>query len=123
MTLSIEVLPAPFGPMMARTSPFLMSNDTSRIATTPPNDSDTRSTDSNTSARSFAAGLVMARCSRLSFRPRISCCLPDRRRDRNGLGIPDLDTRRQDALAAILEGDLGGDVGLARAVVQRLDQR
>ena len=25
MTLSIEVLPAPFGPMMARISPFLMS--------------------------------------------------------------------------------------------------
>ena len=49
MTLSIEVLPAPFGPMMARTSPFLMSNDTSRIARTPPNDSDTFSTESSTS--------------------------------------------------------------------------
>src|SRR6185436_16722071 len=63
MTLSIEVLPAPFGPMMARTSPFLMSNDTSRIARTPPNDSDTFSTDSSTSpaAMSLGAGALMAR--------------------------------------------------------------
>ena len=57
MTLSIEVLPAPFGPMMARTSPFLMSNDTSRIARTPPNDSDTFSIESRISpaAMSLAA--------------------------------------------------------------------
>jgi hypothetical protein len=27
MQLSIEVLPAPLGPMMARISPFLMSNE------------------------------------------------------------------------------------------------
>ena len=32
MTLSIEVLPAPFGPMMARISPLRMSKDTSRSA-------------------------------------------------------------------------------------------
>ena len=38
MTLSIEVLPAPFGPMMARISPLRMSNETSVIAFTPPND-------------------------------------------------------------------------------------
>ena len=49
MTLSIEVLPAPFGPMMARISPLRMSNETSLIALTPPNDSDTFSTDSSTS--------------------------------------------------------------------------
>ena len=61
MTLSIEVLPAPFGPMMARTSPFLMSNDTSRIARTPPNDSDTFSIESMISpaAMSLAAGALM----------------------------------------------------------------
>src|SRR5689334_13807746 len=61
MTLSIEVLPAPFGPMMARTSPFLMSNDTPRIARTPPNDSETSSTESNTSpaAISLAAGALI----------------------------------------------------------------
>src|ERR1700680_2588094 len=49
MTLSIEVLPAPFGPMMARTSPFLISKDTSRMAFTPPKDSTTCSTASSTS--------------------------------------------------------------------------
>ena len=49
MTLSIEVLPAPFGPMMARISPLRMSNDTSLMALTPPNDSDTFSTDSSAS--------------------------------------------------------------------------
>ena len=38
MTLSIEVLPAPFGPMMARISPLRMSNDTPLTAFTPPND-------------------------------------------------------------------------------------
>ncbi len=45
MTLSIEVLPAPFGPMMARISPLRMSKETSLIAFTPPNDSETFSTD------------------------------------------------------------------------------
>src|SRR5215210_7920892 len=44
MTLSIEVLPAPFGPMIARISPLRMSNDTSVIALTPPKASDTFST-------------------------------------------------------------------------------
>src|SRR5438876_9433253 len=72
MTLSIEVLPAPFGPMMARTSPFLMSKETSRIARTPPNDSDTPSIESRTSpaAMSLSAGALMAWPFRLSFRDR-----------------------------------------------------
>ena len=34
MTFSIDVLPAPFGPMIARISPLRMSNDTSAIART-----------------------------------------------------------------------------------------
>src|SRR5215468_10338574 len=45
MTLSIEVLPAPFGPMMARISPPAMSNETPVNALTPPNDNETRSTE------------------------------------------------------------------------------
>ena len=49
MTLSIDVLPAPLGPMMARISPLRMSKETSRIAFTPPKDSDTFSTESSTS--------------------------------------------------------------------------
>src|ERR1700720_1686663 len=52
MTLSIEVLPAPFGPMMARISPRAMSNDTSVNALTPPNDSETFSTERMLGARS-----------------------------------------------------------------------
>jgi len=49
MTFSIDVLPAPFGPMMARISPLRMSKDTSVIAFTPPKASDTFSTASSTS--------------------------------------------------------------------------
>src|SRR6185436_15242982 len=45
MTLSIEVLPAPFGPMMARISPLRISNETSVIAFTPPKASETFSTE------------------------------------------------------------------------------
>ena len=36
MTLSIDDLPAPFGPMIARISPSRMSKEMSRIAVTPP---------------------------------------------------------------------------------------
>ena len=50
MTFSIEVLPAPFGPMIARISPLRMSNETSAIALTPPNDSETFSSESRISA-------------------------------------------------------------------------
>ena len=49
MTLSIEVLPAPFGPMMARISPFVTSNEMSVIALTPPKDSETFLTSISTS--------------------------------------------------------------------------
>ena len=61
MTLSIEVLPAPFGPMMARISPLRMSKETSLTAFTPPNDSETFSTDKSTSptATSGPLGALM----------------------------------------------------------------
>src|SRR4051812_1777201 len=36
MQLTMEVLPAPFGPMMEKTSPRLTSNETSVSARTPP---------------------------------------------------------------------------------------
>ena len=49
MQFSIEVLPAPLGPMMARTSPLRMSKETSEIAFTPPKRSETFSTASSTS--------------------------------------------------------------------------
>ena len=63
MTLSIEVLPAPFGPMMARISPLRMSNETSVIACTPPNESETFSTARSTSP----AGLSRGRRSHAAF--------------------------------------------------------
>jgi hypothetical protein len=44
MTLSIEVLPAPLGPMMAPISLRAMSKDTSVNALMPPNDRETFST-------------------------------------------------------------------------------
>ena len=42
---------------------------------------------------------------------------------RMGLHVADRDARRERALAAVLEGDLGRDVGDLRAVIERLDQR
>src|SRR4051794_35794881 len=41
MQLTIEVLPAPFGPMMENNSPSLTLKETSVSARTPPNRSDT----------------------------------------------------------------------------------
>src|SRR5947199_5082977 len=63
MTLSIEVLPAPLGPIMARISPLRISKETSTSARTPPNAKDTRSTESSTSpaATSRAEGALMFR--------------------------------------------------------------
>src|SRR5918993_3190882 len=117
MQLSIEVFPAPFGPMMARISPFRMSNDTSVSAFTPPKASDTFSTASSTSP------LVTTGESGALIRTRSRRLLQRRRLDRIGLHVADLDARRDDALAAVLERDLGADVALGGAVVERLDER
>src|SRR3954468_17839572 len=137
MQFSIEVLPAPFGPMMARISLLRMSNDTSVSAFTPPKASDKFSTASSTSplARSGPSGALMAQSPPLPTRGRerrgggAQTWTPSRRLlqrrslNRIKLHIPDTHPRRDDALAAVLERDLGGDVGLARSVVERLDQR
>src|SRR5882762_9177805 len=45
MTLSIEVLPAPLGPIMARISPPAIAKDTSVNALMPPNERETFSTE------------------------------------------------------------------------------
>src|SRR6187399_1360689 len=106
MTLSIEVLPAPFGPMMARTSPFLMSNDTSRIARTPPNDSDTFSIERiiSPAAMSLAAGALInePRPHAARGNGKASCRLPQDGRAGDDRHVPDLDARREHALAAVL---------------------
>src|ERR1700730_8562425 len=61
MMLSSDVLPAPFGPIMARISPLRMSKETPVTALTPPNESDTLSTESSTSpaAMSRPVGALM----------------------------------------------------------------
>src|SRR5579885_1058784 len=121
MILSIDVLPAPFGPMIARISPLRISNETSLTALTPPKDSDTFSTESSTSptATSGPLGALMRRL-RASYP--CSCRLPHCWRRRLDLHIADFDPRLDHPFATILEGDLGGDVGFRRAAVQRLDQ-
>src|SRR3712207_5759306 len=128
MQLSIEVLPAPFGPMMARISLLRMSKDTSVSAFTPPKLSETSSTASSTSpfARSGPSGALTSpspplKGAGLMVGPPSRRLLQRQRLDRIKLHIPDLDARGDDALAAVLERDLGGDVGLARSVVKRLD--
>src|SRR5438477_9033200 len=135
MTLSSEVLPAPFGPMMARISPLRMSKETPLIALTPPKASDTFSTASSTSPATTSGPLG-------ALMPRFHKCderYPGRgsgpsarhpssrrllhRRQRHGGNVANLDARRKRALAAVLERHLGRDVGLARTAVERRDQR
>src|SRR3990170_5091802 len=116
MTLSIEVLPAPLGPMMARISPLRMSKETSDSAFTPPNESDTPSTD-----RMISPAATSIRLRGLMSRSPSCGLLHDRRHSAGN--VVDRNARVERAAAAVLEGDLGRDRGLARAVVERLDQR
>src|SRR5215468_1245741 len=147
MMLSIEVLPAPFGPIMARISPLRISNETPATALTPPKASDTFSTASSTlpTAISCSLGALMPRPRACDDAPRAAgspCCLPHgeneriaiaarscrscrflHRRRRHSPRVADFDASGEHALAAVLERYLGGNVGLARAVVERRDQR
>src|SRR5262245_52167440 len=144
MTLSSEVLPAPFGPIMERISPLRISKETPATALTPPKASDTFSTASSTlpATMSCSLGALIQRlracddatraagslCS-LSHRERErtevaarSCCFLHRRH-RHRLHVADFDAGGEHALAAVLERHLGGNVGLARPAVERCDQR
>src|SRR5262245_19722876 len=118
MTLSSEVLPAPFGPMMARISPLRMSKETPLIALTPPKASETPSTASSTSPATISGplGALMP-----WPRARSRCLL--HRRYRHRRNVANLDARGKRALAAVLERHLGRDVGLARTAVERRDER
>src|SRR5215467_2452253 len=144
MMLSSEVLPAPFGPIMARISPLRISNETPATALTPPKASDTSSTASSTlpAAISCSLGALMPQ---LRDAPRAvgsPCCLSHgeneriaiaarscrscrllHRRHRHRVHVADFDASGEHALATVLERYLGGNVGLARAVVERRDQR
>src|SRR5215831_5624773 len=138
MMLSIEVLPAPFGPIMARISPLRISNET------PAKASDTFSTASNTlpAAISCSLGALMPRPRACDDAPRAAgspcprshgenecievaahSCRFLHRRHRHRLHVADFDASGEHALAAVLERYLRGNIGLARAVIERRDQR
>src|SRR6201981_2096614 len=147
MMLSSEVLPAPFGPIMARISPLRISNETPATALTPPKASDTSSTASSTlpAAISCSLGALMPRlraCDDAACAAGSPCCLSHEeneriaiaarscrscrflhRRHRHRAHVADFDASGEHALAAVLERYLGANVGLARAVVERCDQR
>src|SRR5258706_140479 len=115
MTLSMEDLPAPFGPMMARISCARTSKETPWSATTPPKASETSSI-SRMAAPTFLP-VVISRdeTSRASRR------LP-RRGDTVGLCLHDFQVRRYRAGAAVLETHLGLDEAARLVGVEGIDQ-
>src|SRR5262249_7771716 len=133
MQFSIDDLPAPLGPMMARISPLAMSKLISLSAFTPPNDRLMFSTTSRMSLKTRER-FIGPRASRppheragrpRSGRGRASARLPERHR-RAGARmrgkVADLDVACDGALAAVLEGDANLDMGAPGTVVERLDQ-
>src|SRR3954462_15705732 len=114
MTFRIDVLSGPFGPMMAEISPRLTSKETSRMARTPPNESETFSTTRRISPASAAGGSAaeLPRRARVAFRVE--------RHDRfKGL---DPHPRGEHAFAAVLIGHFGRDVGRCRSIVKPGDE-
>src|SRR6187399_102892 len=100
MQLSIELLPAPFGPMMARISCSRTSKVMSESALTPPKRRLMFCTSRTTSPE---RRVLIGRSRRAAHR-------------REGPGVDDLQRRRDLADAAVLELDRGLDelLGLAR---------
>src|SRR6516225_5663668 len=124
MMLSIEVLPAPFGPMMARISPWRMSNETPVTALTPPNANETLSTESSTSraATSGPLGALTLLLQNLPCNARSRRAL-QRGQAGHGPDIADFQPRGKHALPAVLECHFCCDVGLSGAEVERAHQR
>src|SRR5688572_11379694 len=120
ITFSIELLPAPLGPMMARTSCSRTSKDTSVDAFTPPKASDTPSTASTTSPMARPAA-VAARSFR--FMPPALSCRRLRGQRREGLRRVHTELRAHVAGAAVLEANLRLDHAALDARVQRIDDR
>src|SRR5262249_44053380 len=106
MQFSIEDLPAPLGPMMARTSPLRISKLMSVSARTPPKLSEMFSTVSNVSVNCLLRMSSARLAQRLGRRP-----------------VDDRHVALDHTLAAVLEGHFGADMRRLRAVVERLDQR
>src|SRR5882762_7921543 len=116
MTLSIEDLPAPFGPMMARISCSRTSNETPWSATTPPNASET------SSISRMAAPIFLPAFMPLREAVPTSRRLP-RRGDTVGLRLHDSQVRRYRAGAAVLEAHLGLDEAARPVRVEGIGQR
>src|SRR6266576_85182 len=115
MTLSIEDLPAPFGPMMARISCARTSKETPWSATTPPKASEMSSISRMTAPAFLAVVISRDETSRASRR------LP-RRGDTVGLRLHDSQVRRYRAGAAVLETHLGLDEAARPVRVEGIDQ-
>src|SRR5688572_21560742 len=115
ITFSIELLPAPLGPMMARTSCSRTSKDTSVNAFTPPKASDTPSTASTTSPIARPAAVV-ARSFR--FMPPAFSCRRLRGQGREGLRRVHAELGAHEAGAAVLEAHLRLDHAALHARVE-----
>src|SRR5436190_6301917 len=116
MTFSIELLPAPLGPMMARTSCSRTSNVMSDSALTPPNASEMCSSSRMTSPMR-RAGVVIE--GRVPWRD--ASCGPGLR-SRQHLRIFDAQIGGDESRATILELDQRLDVLDVASGVQRVDQ-
>src|SRR5262249_19881596 len=143
MTLGSEVLPAPFGPIMARISPLRTSKETPATALTPPKASDTFSTASSTlpATMSCSLGALIPRLRACDDATRAagslrslshgarkrtevaarSCCFLHRRH-RHRLHVADFDAGREHALPAVRERPPGASGGRRRAAVEGCDQ-
>src|SRR5690606_35362936 len=110
MTLSIELLPAPLGPMIARTSCSRTSKEMSVSAFTPPKDREMLCRSRSTSPIRFVRmGWSASGGLRCRFR-REGSCVYDPESGRDGAGL------------AVLEAHLGLDEAVVAAVVQGVEQ-
>src|ERR1700693_259694 len=100
MTFSIELLPAPLGPMMARTSCSRTSNESLTSAFTPPNEREMLRRSRTTSPR-WRSTLLMSSLALGGF---------PRRRSDEGFRIADNDLGANLANAAVFELDHGLNV-------------
>src|ERR1700730_774155 len=131
MTLSIDVLPAPFGPMMARISPLRMSKETSLSALTPPNASDTFSTDriaspaaTSTCPRALTGGPASGAGSTRPHPP-FARAEPSRGLLHRGrrADVADRNAGVDHAFASVLECNFRRNRCLRRAVIERTHER
>src|SRR5688500_5334257 len=121
ITFSIELLPAPFGPMIARISCSRTSKLTSVSAFTPPKASEMPSAASTTPPILRPTASATRASSRFMRRP-ASCGAP-RAVGREGLRRDQLQVRADGAGAPVLEAHLRLDVAALDARVQRLHDR